>query len=125
LRERAGSLSPGPERTLLWRKARQAETALRIDAWLGAPGDEAEVASCESISHAVRLSIDMQDIFSSDGTSAIRRPLTAFTAHCSSVGITRAPLLSFALTRAWELSSSLMPTSFSSVQRVYRWVGDF
>jgi hypothetical protein len=39
LRERAGSLSSGPEQTLLWRKVRQAETALRIDAWLGAPGD--------------------------------------------------------------------------------------
>jgi len=39
LRERAGRLSSGPEQTLLWRKARQAETALRIDAWLGAPGD--------------------------------------------------------------------------------------
>ena len=39
LRERAVSLSPGSEQTLLWRKVRQAETALRIDAWLGAPGD--------------------------------------------------------------------------------------
>ena len=39
LRERAGSLSAGLEQVLLWRKARQAETALRIDAWLGTPGD--------------------------------------------------------------------------------------
>jgi hypothetical protein len=39
LRKRAGSLSPGPEQTLLWRKVRQAETALRIEAWLVAPGD--------------------------------------------------------------------------------------
>lgn len=39
LRERAGSLSPGPEQTLLRRKVRQAETALRIDEWLGAPED--------------------------------------------------------------------------------------
>lgn len=39
LRERAGSLSAGLEQVLLWRKARQAETALRIDAWLGAPAD--------------------------------------------------------------------------------------
>ena len=31
LRERAVSLSPGSEQTLLWRKVRQAETALRID----------------------------------------------------------------------------------------------
>ncbi|MBV9565498.1 MAG: hypothetical protein JOY90_34360 [Bradyrhizobium sp.] len=34
LRERARGLSPGPEQAMLWRKARQAETALRIDAWL-------------------------------------------------------------------------------------------
>jgi hypothetical protein len=39
LRKRAGSLSPGPEQTLLWRKVRQAETALRIEAWLVARGD--------------------------------------------------------------------------------------
>lgn len=39
LRERAKSLSPGPEQALLWRKARQAETALCIDAWLGEPRD--------------------------------------------------------------------------------------
>lgn len=39
LRERARSLSPGPEQALLWRKVRQAETALRIDAWLALPQD--------------------------------------------------------------------------------------
>src|SRR5690348_8435361 len=37
LRERARSLSPGPEQASLWRKVRQAETALRIDAWLTLP----------------------------------------------------------------------------------------
>src|SRR6201995_1026287 len=37
LRERAKSLSPGPEQAQLWRKVRQAETALRIDAWLALP----------------------------------------------------------------------------------------
>jgi len=31
------SLSPGSEQASLWRKVRQAETALRIDAWLAAP----------------------------------------------------------------------------------------
>ena len=39
LRERAKSLSPGPEQAQLWRKVRQAETALRIDAWLALPQD--------------------------------------------------------------------------------------
>ena len=39
LRERAKSLSPGPEKTVLLGKIRQAETALRIDAWLTSPGD--------------------------------------------------------------------------------------
>lgn len=39
LRERARSLSPGPEQAQLWRKVRQAETALRIDAWLALPQD--------------------------------------------------------------------------------------
>jgi hypothetical protein len=34
LRERARDLPPGAEQTTLWRKVRQAETALRIDAWL-------------------------------------------------------------------------------------------
>jgi len=37
LRERARNLPPGVEQTLLWRKVRQAETALRIEAWLGSP----------------------------------------------------------------------------------------
>ena len=37
LREQARSLSPGPEQAQLWRKVRQAETALRIDAWLAMP----------------------------------------------------------------------------------------
>jgi hypothetical protein len=41
LRERAKSLSPGPEQAQLWRKVRQAETALRIDAWLTLPQDSA------------------------------------------------------------------------------------
>jgi hypothetical protein len=41
LRERAKSLSPGPEQAQLWRKVRQAETALRIDAWLALPQDGA------------------------------------------------------------------------------------
>jgi hypothetical protein len=44
LREQAMSLSPGSEQASLWRKVRQTETALRIDAWLAAhdghrPGD--------------------------------------------------------------------------------------
>jgi hypothetical protein len=39
LREQARSLSPGPEQALLWRKIRQAETALRIDAWLSLAQD--------------------------------------------------------------------------------------
>jgi hypothetical protein len=34
LRERAKNLPPGAEQTTLWRKVRQAETALGIDAWL-------------------------------------------------------------------------------------------
>ena len=38
LRERAKNLPPGVEQTLLWRKVRQAETALRIEAWLGSRG---------------------------------------------------------------------------------------
>lgn len=37
LRERARNLPPGTEQTELWRKVRQAETALRIDEWLAAP----------------------------------------------------------------------------------------
>lgn len=39
LREQARRLSPGPEQAQLWRKVRQAETALRIDAWLTLPHD--------------------------------------------------------------------------------------
>ncbi len=38
LRERARNLPPGAEQTQLWRKVRQAEAALRIDAWLASPG---------------------------------------------------------------------------------------
>ena len=41
LRERAKKLPPGTEQTALWRKVRQTETALRIDAWLSAPQSEA------------------------------------------------------------------------------------
>jgi hypothetical protein len=37
LRDRARTLPPGTEQTSLWRKVRQTETALRIDAWLSAP----------------------------------------------------------------------------------------
>ena len=37
LRERARQLPPGTEQASLWRKVRQAETALRIDAWLSPP----------------------------------------------------------------------------------------
>jgi hypothetical protein len=37
-REKAGSLPAGIERDLLLRKARQAETASRISAWLASPG---------------------------------------------------------------------------------------
>ena len=38
LREKAGSLPVGIERDLLLRKARQAETASRINEWLSSPG---------------------------------------------------------------------------------------
>ncbi len=38
LRDRATTLSPGQEQSLLWRKVHQAETALRIEQWLSAPG---------------------------------------------------------------------------------------
>jgi hypothetical protein len=38
LRERATRLSPGPEQAELWHKVHQTEAALRIDAWLAAPG---------------------------------------------------------------------------------------
>jgi hypothetical protein len=34
LREWARKLPPGAEQALIWRKIRQTETALRIDAWL-------------------------------------------------------------------------------------------
>jgi len=37
LRERAGQLPPGTEQSALWRKLRQTETALRIDALLSSP----------------------------------------------------------------------------------------
>jgi hypothetical protein len=37
LRERAKQLPPGTEQTTLWRKVRQAETALRIEEWLSSP----------------------------------------------------------------------------------------
>ena len=38
LRDRARTLSPGQEQSLLWRKVHQAETALRIEEWLSSPG---------------------------------------------------------------------------------------
>jgi hypothetical protein len=38
LRKEAGSLPAGIERELLLRKARQAETASRINEWLSSPG---------------------------------------------------------------------------------------
>jgi hypothetical protein len=41
LRDRARQLPPGTEQTALWRKVRQAETALRIDEWLSSPHTEA------------------------------------------------------------------------------------
>jgi hypothetical protein len=41
LRECANKLPPGTEQTELWRKVRQTETALRIDAWLSSPHSEA------------------------------------------------------------------------------------
>ena len=37
LRDRAKQLPAGTEQTTLWRKVRQTETALRIDAWLSSP----------------------------------------------------------------------------------------
>lgn len=37
LRDRARKLPPGTEQTTLWRKVRQTETALRIEAWLSSP----------------------------------------------------------------------------------------
>jgi len=41
LRDRAKQLPPGTEQTTLWRKVRQAETALRIDEWLSSPHTDA------------------------------------------------------------------------------------
>jgi len=38
LRERASSSPSGTEQARLWQKVHQAESALRIDAWLAAPG---------------------------------------------------------------------------------------
>ncbi|MEH2561125.1 hypothetical protein [Bradyrhizobium sp. AZCC 2289] len=38
LREEADKLPPGQEREILLRKARQADTALRIEEWLSSPG---------------------------------------------------------------------------------------
>jgi hypothetical protein len=38
LREEAERLSHGPERELLLRKARQADTAAQIDKWVASPG---------------------------------------------------------------------------------------
>ena len=38
MRDRATSLSPGPEQAELWRKVYQAEAALRIEAWLASDG---------------------------------------------------------------------------------------
>jgi hypothetical protein len=38
LRDRARTLSAGPEQAQLWLKVRQAETALRIDEWLASAG---------------------------------------------------------------------------------------
>jgi hypothetical protein len=40
LRDRAKQLPPGTEQTELWRKVRQAETALRIDEWLSSSHSE-------------------------------------------------------------------------------------
>ena len=45
LRERAKKLPPGTEQTALWRKLRQTETALHIDAWLSSPQNEAPSAA--------------------------------------------------------------------------------
>jgi hypothetical protein len=38
LREEARTLAPGRRREMLLRRARQDETAIRIDAWLHSPG---------------------------------------------------------------------------------------
>jgi hypothetical protein len=37
-KEKAAALPPGPERDLLLRKARQAETASHLSEWAGSPG---------------------------------------------------------------------------------------
>jgi hypothetical protein len=39
LREQAKDVPAGAEQAQLWRKVRQAETALSIDAWLASPGN--------------------------------------------------------------------------------------
>jgi hypothetical protein len=38
LNEEASALRPGPERDAIMRRARQAETASHMDAWLSSPG---------------------------------------------------------------------------------------
>lgn len=45
LRDRAKTLPPGAEQTQLWRKVRQAETALRIDQWLSSAEAPADVVT--------------------------------------------------------------------------------
>lgn len=45
LRDRAKTLPPGAEQTQLWRKVRQAETALRIDQWLSGVEARADVVT--------------------------------------------------------------------------------
>jgi hypothetical protein len=37
-REKAAKLKPGPEQDELFRKARQADTALHLDEWANSPG---------------------------------------------------------------------------------------
>jgi len=37
-REKASELRPGPEQDALLKKARQADTALRVDEWANSPG---------------------------------------------------------------------------------------
>jgi hypothetical protein len=58
LRNRASNLPPGMEQTELWRKVRQAETALRIDQWLSSTEVPAadDVATVLDKSHPKRLS---------------------------------------------------------------------
>jgi hypothetical protein len=38
LKEEATALRPGPEREIMMRRARQAETASHVDEWLSSPG---------------------------------------------------------------------------------------